>query len=107
MIMKRKIQIISPPNDQLTGVYLPNNLAEQWRSILRLVYPVGISRDFNLVPIPGNPNIDNDTKYDFRKLRERLSPYVMGKKNIHIFHNTKQKDFGYPKEEIEREELML
>lgn len=51
--------------------------------------------------------IDNDTKYDFRKLRERLSPYVMGKKNIHIFHNTKQKDFGYPKEEIEREELML
>lgn len=43
------------------GVYLPNNLAEQWRSILRLVYPVGISRDFNLVPIPGNPN--NDTPW--------------------------------------------
>ena len=61
MTKRRKIQIISPPNDQLTGVYLPNNLAEQWRSILRLVYPVGISRDFNLVPIPGNPN--NDTPY--------------------------------------------
>ena len=58
MTMRRKIQIISPPNDQLTGIYLPNNLAEQWRSILRLVYPVGISRDFNLVPIPGNPNND-------------------------------------------------
>lgn len=58
MTMRRKIQIISPPNDQLTGVYLPNNLAEQWRSILRLVYPVGISRDFNLVPIPENPNND-------------------------------------------------
>ena len=61
MTKRRKIQIISPPNDQLTGVYLPNNLAEQWRSILRLVYPVGISRDFNLVPIPGNPN--NDTPW--------------------------------------------
>lgn len=61
MTMRRKIQIISPPNDQLTGIYLPNNLAEQWRSILRLVYPVGISRDFNLVPIPGNPN--NDTPW--------------------------------------------
>ena len=61
MTMRRKIQIISPPNDQLTGMYLPNNLAEQWRSILRLVYPVGISRDFNLVPIPGNPN--NDTPW--------------------------------------------
>lgn len=58
MTMRRKIQIISPPNDQLTGIYLSNNLAEQWRSILRLVYPVGISRDFNLVPIPGNPNND-------------------------------------------------
>ena len=58
MTMRRKIQIISPPNDQLTGIYLPNNLAEQWRSILRLVYPVGISRDFNLVPIPENPNND-------------------------------------------------
>lgn len=58
MTMRRKIQIISPPNDQLAGVYLPNNLAEQWRSILRLVYPVGISRDFNLVPIPENPNND-------------------------------------------------
>ena len=61
MTMRRKIQIISPPNDQLAGVYLPNNLAEQWRSILRLVYPVGISRDFNLVPIPGNSN--NDTPW--------------------------------------------
>lgn len=61
MTKRRKIQIISPPNDQLTGVYLPNNLVEQWRSILRLVYPVGISRDFNLVPIPGNPN--NDTPW--------------------------------------------
>lgn len=58
MTMRRKIQIISPPNDQLTGIYLPDNLAEQWRSILRLVYPVGISRDFNLVPVPGNPNND-------------------------------------------------
>ena len=58
MTMRRKIQIISPPNDQLTGIYLANKLAEQWRSILRLVYPVGISRDFNLVPIPENPNND-------------------------------------------------
>ena len=33
----QKIQIISPPNDQLAGLYLSNSLAEQWRSVIRLV----------------------------------------------------------------------
>ena len=58
----QKIQIISPPNDQLAGLYLSNSLAEQWRSVIRLVYPVGVSRDFNLIPIPGTNN--NDSVWD-------------------------------------------
>lgn len=50
--------------------------------------------------------IDNDTKYNFRKMRDRLTPFVMSKKNIKLFHNTKRKDFGYPKSDIEVEEII-
>lgn len=51
--------------------------------------------------------IDNDTRYDFSKLKRRLAPYVISKSNVKIYHNTLKKDFGYPKEFIECEELLL
>ena len=51
--------------------------------------------------------IDNDTRYDFKKLIKEVTPYVMKRSNVHIYHNTLQKDFGYPKSLIEREELFL
>ena len=51
--------------------------------------------------------IDNDTRYNFKAMRDRLAPFVMSKKNIHIFHNVKRKDFGYSKDQIQREELLL
>lgn len=49
--------------------------------------------------------IDNDSIYDYKRLLSHISYYIGGKKNFHIYHNTKSKDFGVPKEEIEVEEL--
>lgn len=50
--------------------------------------------------------LDNDTKYDFSRLKKELSLYVKSS-NIRAFHNIKQKDFGYPKDQIEIEEILI
>lgn len=44
--------------------------------------------------------VDNDTIADYGKLKTHLSPYV---KSIEFYHNTKKKDFGVHKDEIEVE----
>lgn len=50
--------------------------------------------------------IDNDTKYNFKRLQKKLSSYV-NHRHIRIFHNRLRKDFGYPANEIDVEELTL
>lgn len=50
--------------------------------------------------------IDNDSTYDYKRLLNRIEHYMGGKKRFHIFHNTKNKDFGLPRSEIEVEELI-
>ena len=44
--------------------------------------------------------VDNDTIYNYHEMINRLNPYV---KNISFYHNTKGKDFGVSKDEIEVE----
>lgn len=50
--------------------------------------------------------LDNDTKYNFKELKKDLSLFVKPH-HIKAFHNTKQKDFGYPMEDIEIEEILI
>lgn len=51
--------------------------------------------------------VDNDSIYDYSKLRSRIEFYIGGPQHVRVFHNTKQKDFGFPKSEIEIEEILL
>ena len=50
--------------------------------------------------------LDNDTKYNFKELKKELSLFVKPN-HIKAFHNTKQKDFGYPMEDIDIEEILI
>lgn len=44
--------------------------------------------------------VDNDTIYNYKELIDKVTPFV-GK--IRFYHNTKSKDFGVPKDQIEVE----
>ena len=51
---------------------------------------------------------DNDTKLNFKKLRSEFTPYLCSRnQNFKVFYNTLRKDFGYPKEEIQIDELII
>lgn len=47
---------------------------------------------------------DNDTKVNFKKMKEKLSPYI-GK--FRVYYNTLNKDFGVPKDKIEIDEIII
>ena len=51
---------------------------------------------------------DNDTKLNFRNIRKELSPYLCNQsQNFKVFYNTLRKDFGYPKHEINIDEIKI
>ena len=51
--------------------------------------------------------IDNDSIYNYQKLRSRIEYYIGGNQHVRVYHNTLKKDFGYPKNYIQIEELTI
>ena len=47
---------------------------------------------------------DNDTKVDFKKMRQKIKPYIG---DFKVYYNTKSKDFGVHKDEIEIDEIII
>ncbi len=50
---------------------------------------------------------DNDTKLNFKKIREEFKPYIMKSSNFSVYYNSLYKDFGVPKEKILIDKLMI
>ena len=50
---------------------------------------------------------DNDTRLNFKNIREQMLPFIMSKGNFNVYYNVKSKDFGVPKENILVDRLKL
>lgn len=50
---------------------------------------------------------DNDTRVKFRNIKNLVLPYTINPNNFNVYYNTKRKDFGYPKNEIVVDKLIV
>ena len=50
---------------------------------------------------------DNDTKINFKNMRNELKPYIVNNDNFSVLYNTMGKDFGVPSDKILIDRLKL
>lgn len=50
---------------------------------------------------------DNDTRFNFKKLKSFVEPYILNDDNFHVFYNRKSKDFGVESESMDVDEIII
>lgn len=50
---------------------------------------------------------DNDTRLNFKNIRDELLPFILSPNNFNVYYNTERKDFGVPKHLIHKDRVII